>query len=58
MVQSELIPVTRAAKRTALGEPAIRRRLRAGQIRGQKLGRDWFVAAAEVERLAVEYPLY
>lgn len=53
----DLISLTLAAKRINLGEPAIRKGLHQGKIRGQKMGRDWYIPADEVERLAREYPL-
>ena len=46
-----------AAKRTDKSEPFIRRGLKNGTIKGVKLGRDWFVIADEVDRLAIEFPL-
>ena len=53
----EIVPLTQAAKRTALGELAIRRGIKQGSIDAQKLGRDWYLPVPEVERLAREYPL-
>jgi excisionase family DNA binding protein len=53
----EVVPLTLAAKRTALGEPAIRRMIHAGTIEARKLGRDWYLPVHEVSRLAREYPL-
>jgi hypothetical protein len=53
----EVVPLTLAAKRTALGEPAIRRGIRLGTIDACKMGRDWYLPISEVERLAREYPL-
>ena len=53
----EVIPLTLAAKRTALGEPAIRRGIKLGTIEAQKLGRDWHLPVHEVDRLAREFPL-
>ena len=53
----EIMTLTQAAKRTALGEPAIRRGIKQGSIEAKKLGRDWFLPTHEVERLAREHPL-
>jgi hypothetical protein len=53
----EVVPLTLAAKRTALGEPAIRRGIKLGTIEAQKLGRDWYLPVDEVARLSREYPL-
>jgi excisionase family DNA binding protein len=52
-----LISVVEASKQLAIGEEALRRRLRSGRVKGQKLGRDWFLPLDEVDRLAAEYPL-
>lgn len=57
MDANELIPIAVAAKHTEKNEPFIRRGVKSGAIRGRKLGRDWFVDADEVQRLAAEYPL-
>ena len=52
-----MIPIPAAAKRVDRSEAFIRRGVKDGSIQGEKLGRDWFVRAEEVERLAREYPL-
>ena len=52
-----VIPLTLAAKRCALGEPAMRWGIKLGAIEARKLGRDWYLPLQEVERLAREYPL-
>jgi hypothetical protein len=46
-----------AAKSIGLSEDILRYRLRSGQVKGHKLGRDWFVPMEEVERLEREYPV-
>jgi hypothetical protein len=53
----DLIPVPLAAKRTSKLETAIRRGVASGAIQGVKMGWDWLIPAAEVDRLAREYPL-
>jgi excisionase family DNA binding protein len=52
-----LISVVEASKQLAIGEETLRRGLRSGRVKGQKLGRDWFLSLDEVDRLAAEYPL-
>ena len=52
-----LVPLPAAAKHTSVSEANIRRRLKSGDIKGFKLGRDWVLPQEEVDRLAVEYPL-
>jgi excisionase family DNA binding protein len=39
----ELITVAEAASRLGISEPTVRRRLRAGELRGRRVGRDWQV---------------
>lgn len=51
------MPLKLAAKHTALAESTIRDGIRKGTIEAHKLGRDWYLPIAEVERLAKEYPL-
>jgi hypothetical protein len=56
-MRQDVMPLALAAKRTALGEQAIRRGIKQGSIDGQKLGRDWYLPVSEVERLARDFPL-
>lgn len=53
----EEVALTLAAKKTALGEHAIRRGILKGAIEARKLGRDWYLPVNEVERLAKAFPL-
>lgn len=53
----QLYTLVQAAKHTSLAEHQIRKGINAGEIEAQKMGRDWFLTAAEVERLAKEHPL-
>ncbi len=43
--------VREVAKRLGKSQETIRRRLRSGKLRGRKVGTDYFVAEAEVERV-------
>lgn len=54
---NELIPLGQAAKRTSQSEWTLRRLMRRGKLEGAKVGRDWFLTVAEVDRLAKEYPV-
>ncbi len=54
---NELVPLNVASKRTNLGDHTLRRGLIQGRIKGRKIGRDWFIYADEVNRLAAEFPI-
>ncbi len=43
--------VREVAKRVGKDEETVRRWLRSGKLRGRKIGRDYFVTEAEVERV-------
>lgn len=53
----ELVPLNTVSKRTSLPDHTLRRGLNDGRIRGQKIGRDWFVFNDEADRLAKEFPI-
>jgi len=57
METERLTPIAEAAKGTRRSESSIRRGLKIGEIQGVKLGRDWLLPKAEVNRLAKEFPL-
>lgn len=42
--------VQEAAEALRLSVPGIQRRLQSGRMRGEKIGRDWTIPRAEVER--------
>lgn len=54
---SEYFTIAQAAKCAALTEPQIRLRVQAGTIQADKVGVQWLISRAEVERLAEAYPL-
>lgn len=49
--------VPAAAKVVSLSEQQLSRKLRTGEIRGEKYGRDWIIPLEEMARLGVHYPL-
>jgi hypothetical protein len=53
----DLIPIPLAAKRILKSETTLRRGVQTGQIKGMRLGREWFIPRVEVDRLAAEYPV-
>lgn len=52
-----LVSIPKAAKKMDLAEHMIRRRLINGRIKGEKIGRDWYVYLDEVRRLEQEHPV-
>jgi hypothetical protein len=54
---NNLVSIPRASKTTDRAEHWIRRRLINGQIRGEKIGRDWYLYSEEVQRLEQEFPV-
>lgn len=51
------ISTAAAAERLGVGAHAVRKRLRAGTLSGELVGRTWRVDAAEVERIRSGQPL-
>lgn len=47
---SDLISVPEAARRAGVSRNTIHRAAKSGLIKSVKLGRDWFVAASDLER--------
>ena len=47
-----------AAKVLSLSEQQLSRKLRIGEIRGEKYGRDWIIPPEEIDRLRREYPMW
>ena len=54
---NQLVPLGRAAKRTARSEWTLRRLLKLEQLEGARVGRDWFLTVDEAARLEKECPI-
>lgn len=50
--------VPAAAKVMSLSEQQLSRKLRTGEIIGEKFGRDWIIPTDEIARLERDYPLW
>ncbi len=57
MEVSELVRLSRGAKTIDRTEAQLRRDIISGKVKGQKLGRDWFLPTDEVKRLSELYPV-
>ena len=55
---SGMITVAEAAKRLDLSIEQVRRKLREGKLRGQRIGNPWFVEESSLEEESEEAPLF
>ena len=57
MDMDELISMSQGMKVIGKNEAWARRELKANRVKGEKIGRDWWMYKTEVKRLAREYPV-
>jgi len=51
----ELVTPREAARRLGIHEESLRRLLRTGTLRAQKIGQQWFIGRSELEIFAAAY---
>lgn len=58
MIDTEgMISVAEAAKRLSLSIEQVRRKLREGKLKGQRVGNQWFVEESSLRKQEAELPL-